>query len=361
VLPLIFMTLGSLIGSFEEVIPLTAIVVALSLRLGWDRFLGVGMSLLAVGCGFAVGVMNPFTTGIAQTIAGLPIFSGAWFRLIAFALVYAMLMAFLLSNARRCERATLATTDASNSTPEPDLSHVDKITPSAADSAELVENPLLPKALRAFVVVFVIGIAAIIACSVVPVPGLSNLVFPVCALTFLLCGIIAPLLTGCGLRQWSSWFLGGTKAIAPGALLVLMASSISFMLTEGHVLDTIIYYASTYLADKPGWLTILGIYLLVMLLEFAIPSGSAKAFLLVPLLTPLVDLIGISRQLAVIAYIFGDGFTNVLYPTNPALLIALSLSGLSYGQWIRRAWPFFLGLLGLTSAMLLVGLAIGYA
>ncbi|MCL2878862.1 MAG: hypothetical protein FWF29_01335, partial [Treponema sp.] len=94
ILPLIFMLLGSLIGSFEEVIPLTAIVVALSLRLGWDRYVGVGMSLLAVGCGFSVGIMNPFTTGIAQTLASLPIFSGAWFRIICFVLIYALLMVF---------------------------------------------------------------------------------------------------------------------------------------------------------------------------------------------------------------------------------------------------------------------------
>jgi len=378
ILPLIFMLLGSLIGSFEEVIPLAAIVVALALRLGWDRFMGLGMSLLAVGCGFAVGVMNPFTTGIAQSIAGLPIFSGAWFRIIAFVLVYALLMAFLLLNARRCERARGKGSrgDGQGGHIEPPLH-----TTSVASENHLrttgggrpytgghmgpplhaeLDNPLMPKALRAFVIVFVIGIVAIIACSVIPVPGLSDLVFPVCALTFLLCGIIAPLRCGSSVRQLGKWFLGGIKAIAPGALLVLMASSISFMLTEGQVLDTIIYYTSGYLVDKPVGVTLIGIFFLIMLLEFAIPSGSAKAFLLMPLFVPLVDLLDIERQLLVLAYIFGDGFTNVFYPTNPALLIALSLGGLSYGQWIRRAWPFFVGLLALSIIMLLVGLAIGY-
>ena len=361
ILPFIFMLLGTLIGSFEEVIPLTALVVALALRLGWDRFLGLGMSLLAVGCGFAVGVMNPFTTGIAQSIAALPIFSGAWLRIICFVLVYALLMSFLLLNARRCERTNAQTATAGIAGP------------GSATAAEAIEqkadlpavddgdaNPLMTKALRSFVLVFVIGIAAIISCSIIPVPGLSDLVFPVCALTFLLCGIISPLRCGCSLRQLASWFVKGIKAIAPGSLLVLMASSISFMLTEGRVLDTIIFYTNDFLVDKPGWATILGIYLLIMALEFAVPSGSAKAFLLMPLLTPVVDLIDIPRQLLVLAYIFGDGFTNVFYPTNPALLIALSLGGLSYGQWIRRTWPFFVCLLVLTSLILLVGMAIGY-
>jgi uncharacterized ion transporter superfamily protein YfcC len=210
------------------------------------------------------------------------------------------------------------------------------------------------------VTVFAVGIGLIIACSVVPVPGLSSIVFPVTALTFLLCGIIAPLLSGCGGRKLGKWFLGGVKAIAPGALLVLMASSISFMLTEGRVLDTIIYYASNFLLDKPGWVAVIGIYFLVLILEFAVASGSAKAFLLIPLIAPLVDLLDIPRQLSVLAYAFGDGFSNVLYPTNPALLIALSISGVSYGRWFKRTWLFFLGLLIITSAILLVGLAVGY-
>ncbi|MCL2757062.1 MAG: AbgT family transporter [Coriobacteriia bacterium] len=380
ILPLIFMLLGTLIGSFEEVIPLVAIVVALSLRLGWDRLQGLGMSLLAVGCGFSVAVMNPFTAGIAQTLAGLAIFSGAWLRIVSFVLVYALLMTFLLLNARRCEKAgiknrfglTAGTTSVASASTAATANGT-TTTDVTTDVTTVVENgsknpigrkedvdPRLSKALKAFVIVFVIGIAAIISCSIIPLPGLSDIVFPVCALTFLLCGIISPLICGCGMRQWILWFFNGMKAIAPGALLVLMASSISFMLTEGKVLDTIIFYANNFLADKPGGVTILGIYALIMILEFAIPSGSAKAFLLIPLLAPLVDLIDINRQLLVLAYVFGDGFTNVFYPTNPALLIALSLGGLSYGKWIKKTWPFFAALLILTSALLLIGLAIGY-
>ncbi|MCL2880040.1 MAG: AbgT family transporter, partial [Treponema sp.] len=223
-----------------------------------------------------------------------------------------------------------------------------------------IDNPLMPQALKAFVIIFIIGIAIIISCSVIPLSGLSGLTFPVTALTFLLCGIISPLRCGCKAGQLGAWFLGGIKAIAPGALLVLMASSISYMLSEGRVIDTIIYYTNGFLADKPAWATILGMYVLIMLMEFAIPSGSAKAFLLIPLLAPLVDLLGIHRQLLVLSYNFGDGFTNVFYPTNPALLIALSLGGLSYGQWIRHTWRFFLGLLIVTALILLAAMAIGF-
>jgi uncharacterized ion transporter superfamily protein YfcC len=302
--------------------------------------------------------MNPFTTGISQSLAALPMFSGAWLRIISFILVYALLMAFLLLRARRNERDGMGKDAGSDDGTESAITGSTIIDPD--DSDKETPTPLMPKALRAFIIIFAIGIAMIIACSIVPLPGLSDLVFPVCALTFLVCGIISPLRCGCGFRQLATWFLKGVKAIAPGALLVLMASSISFMLTEGRVLDTIIFYTNGFLAGKPGWVTILGIYLLSMAMNFFIPSGSAKAFLLIPLLVPIVDLAGIPRQLLILAYIFGDGFTNVFYPTNPATLIALSLCGLSYGQWIRNTWRFFLGLLILTSVMLLAGLAIGY-
>lgn len=359
-IPLVFMLMGTLIGSFEEVIPLTPIVVALALSLGWDRLQGVAMSLLAVGCGFAVGVMNPFTTGIAQTIAGLPMFSGAWLRLISFALVYGLLMAFLLWNGRQAQRQN----DGAAGQQDDGLGQGDRAAGTPVDSPAdtfSAADPQLMRALRAFVIILLTGIVIIISLSVIPLAGLADLVFPVVALTFLLCGLVAPLRTGCGGRQLAAWFWQGVKAIAPGALLVLMASSISFMLTEGRVLDTILFYASNLLANTPSWLAILGIYLLVLIMEFAIPSGSAKAFLLMPLIAPLVGLLGISTQLAVVAYGFGDGFTNVFYPTNPALLIALSISGLSYGQWIKRTWPFLLALLLLTTGILIFGLVIGYS
>jgi uncharacterized ion transporter superfamily protein YfcC len=364
-LPFVFMLLGSLIGSFEETIPLSAIVVALSLRLGWDRFLGLGMSLLAVGCGFAVGIMNPFTVGIAQSIAGLPIFSGVSLRILSFVLVYALLMLFLLKGVRRAERANRQAAGgggaAAGGAATMTQGGVERTDALFDASMQAEGNPRMRRALRAFVTVLLLGIASIISCSVAPSPGLSDAVFPVTALTFLLCGLIAPPLSGTSARQLGAWFAKGVAAIAPGALLVLMASSISYMLTTGHVLDTLIYHAGNYLADKPGWFAILGIYLLVLLMEFAVASGSAKAFLLMPLLAPLSDIIDLPRQLTVVAYAFGDGFTNVFYPTNPALLIALSICGLSYGQWIRRTWPFLLGLLVLTGAILVCGLAAGYA
>ena len=110
----------------------------------------------------------------------------------------------------------------------------------------------------------------------------------------------------------------------------------------------------------PNWAVILFIYLIVLVMNFFIPSGSAKAFMLIPLIVPMAKIFGISSQLCVLAFAFGDGFSNVFYPTNPALLISLGLADISYGDWFRWSWKFQAMNLLLTSLLLLVGLAIGY-
>ena len=108
---LFFMAMGSFIGSFEECVPLVPIVVALAIKLGWDALVGIGMSLLAAGCGFAAGICNPFTIGVAQQLAGLPMFSGMWFRILSFALIYALLVTFLCGYARKIEKQPVDKTD----------------------------------------------------------------------------------------------------------------------------------------------------------------------------------------------------------------------------------------------------------
>ena len=146
----------------------------------------------------------------------------------------------------------------------------------------------------------------------------------------------------------------------PAVLLILMASSIKYTLTEANILDTLLHWAVTAAAGMPRWVVILFLYGLVLVMNFFISSGSAKAFLLMPLIVPVAQLFGIPAQLCVVAFAFGDGFSNVLYPTNPALLISLGLADVSYSDWFRWSWKFHALNLLLTSALLLFGLTVGY-
>lgn len=336
---LLMMSMGAFIGSFEECIPMIPIAISLSIAMGWDVMVGLGMSLLAVGFGFSSGVMNPFTVGVAQNLAGLPMFSGLWLRGVSFVIIYGMVLGYLVIYAKRLER----------NNPQP---------LNAVSVEKSMDDPRMDKALGAFVAIIGCGLLCVIIFGLIP--ALSDLVLPLTAIMFLVGSLVSVRLSGVKFKQYGKWFLQGMKTLAPAVLLLLMASSIRYILAQGAVMDTILHGAISFIADKPQVLTILLIYLLVLMLNMFISSGSAKAFLLIPLIMPMIDMVGMTRQLAVLAFAFGDGFSNVFYPTNVALLIGLSIADVSYGKWFRFTWKIQLLNLVVTSLILLFGLQIGY-
>ncbi len=329
-----FMAMGAFIGSFEECVPLIPIVVSLAVSLGWDTLTGLGMSLLAVGCGFASGVFNPFTVGVAQSIAGQPMFSGVSLRILSFVLIYGLLILFLRRHAKKHEK------------------------PTDIKNTEFTPDEKMDKALHLFVIILGVGILLVLSSGFITF--LQDFTMIIVALAFLVAGIVSCLIAGMTPKELGKSFVKGVVIILPAVLLILMASSVKYILTEGKILDTILYGAVNIAKDLPHWAIILFIYLIVLIMNFFISSGSAKAFLLIPLIIPLAQLFGISEQLSIVAFAFGDGFSNVFYPTNAALLIALSLVNVSYGKWIKYSWKFQAMNLVLTSLLLLLGLAVGY-
>lgn len=336
VVVLFFMAMGSMIGSFEECVPLVPLVCALAISLGWDKMTGVGMSLLAAGCGFAAGVCNPFTVGVAQQLAGLPMFSGVWLRAVAFVLIYLLLFLFLRIYAKKIERP-LANVQA---------------------AIQFTNDPKMNTGMICFVSILGVGIAFILSSALIP--ALQDLTMPIVAVMFLAAGIVSALVSGMSGKDLLKSFFSGITSILPAVLMILMASSIKYTLEEANVLDTILHAAVGMAERLPNWTVILFIYLIVLVMNFFIPSGSAKAFMLIPLIVPMAEIFGISAQLCVVAFAFGDGFSNVFYPTNPALLISLGLADVSYGNWFKHSIKFQLLNLLLTSGILLLGLTIGY-
>ena len=332
---LFFMAMGSLIGSFEEAVPMVPIVVALAVRLGWDPLVGLGMSILAIGCGFSAGVCNPFTVGVAQELAGLPMFSGIWLRLLSFALVYVLLIAFLYFYAKKIEK------------------------PIESDSFKntFVYDAKMAKGLKLFAGIMCAGILLVL--SSVVLTFLQDITMIIVAITFLIAGIVGVAATGRG-GNIPKTFFNGVSSVFAAVFMILMANSIKYTMVEGNILDPILQGMVDTAATLPGWSVILFIYLIVLIMNFFIASGSAKAFLLMPLIIPIAETFDISAQLCIIAYAFGDGFSNVFYPTNPVLLISLGLADVDYGKWFKWSWKFqFLNLI-LTSGILLLGLVIGY-
>ena len=336
VLTLLFMAMGSMIGSFEECVPMVPIVVALAVSLGWDALVGVGMSLLAAGCGFAAGVCNPFTVGVAQELAGLPMFSGVWLRLVSFGMIYMLLLAFLRFYAKRIQRP---------------LNQND-------NGYDFQNDPAMNGGLVCFASIMGIGFAFILCSGFIT--ALQDYTMIIVAVMFLAAGISSTLVSGMSAKELGKTALSGVVSMLPAVLMILMASSIRYTLEEANILDTILHGAMDLAQNLPKWAVVEFIYLLVLGMNFFIPSGSAKAFMLIPLIVPMAQMFGISAQLCVLAFAFGDGFSNVFYPTNPALLIGLGLADVSYGDWFKWSGKFQLINLVLTALLLLVGFCIGY-
>jgi len=203
-----------------------------------------------------------------------------------------------------------------------------------------------------------VGILLVFCSAVFPV--LQDLTIVIVALMFLVAGIAATLVSGMSGRDLGKHFVNGLVSILPAVAMILMASSIRYTMEEAGILSIILEAAVEVARTLPKWVVILFIYLLVLVMNFFISSGSAKAFLLMPLIAPLAEVFGISAQLCVVAFAFGDGFSNVFYPTNPVLLISLGLADVSYGKWVKWSWKFQVANLLLTSLVLLFGMIVGY-
>jgi len=330
----VFMSVGSFIGIFEEVIPLIPIMVMLAINLGWDTMTGLGMTLLSTGIGFSAAVTNPFTVGIAQGIAGLPPFSGSFYRLFIFFVIYLFTFLFISQYAKKID------------------------TNIVSDVKVFKENMTNPRAIKFFLVVMSIMLLTVLSSPFVPF--IQAIVLPLIGLFFLVASFGSNLMIGIKIKDILKNWLNGAKAMSPGIVLILLATSVKYIIVSGGIMDTILFDASLIIENSSRLVALIGTYGMTMLLNFFIGSGSAKAFLMMPILSPLMDLAGVSRQLAVLAFQFGDGFSNILYPTNAVLLIGLGISDVSYMKWFKWIIGFQIFLMLLSVGFLALGLAMGY-
>ena len=342
---LFFMLFGASFGIFEELIVLVPFCLILARKMGWDSLTGLGMSLLSAGIGFGAAVFNPFTLGVAQKLAGLPLYSATPYRLAIFISSFLLVQVFLRTYARRIEK-------------NPDRSLVRREDLELDEAGPLSYPPGVDLALRLFSFFLLLILALLVASFFIPF--LSEITFPLIAILFL-SGSLTSVLASRTLpfKKAARALLDGLLGVAPAILLILMAMSIKQIVTRGGVMDTILYAAVSKLGGMSPTLALLWIWLLILFLNFFIGSGSAKAFLVLPILLPLVDMTGLSRQIAVQAFIFGDGFSNLLYPTNAALMIGLGFSPVGYTKWLRWEIPLQAGLAALSLAWLYMGYFLG--
>lgn len=337
-LPLIFMLLAATAGVFEEAIPLVPIVCAMAISLGWDNMTGLTLSLIPCACGYAAGLVNPFGTGVAQKVGGLVVFSGIWMRIVTFAVLYAIQIVFIFLYTNRYEKA-----------------HPMNI---QAEKMAFDKDENTGRGLVTFGAIILAGVLIII--SSVFIKFLQDYTLVVFALCFLVGGILGCSIAKMKVKDFFKAFLTGIKSMAPALAMILFASSIKYILSESLTIDALIMKLMNVTGSMSPYALILFIYLVVLVLEFFVPSGSAKAFLLIPLLMPIGSVYGLPGNLIVLAYIFGDGIANVLYPTNPGLLIALNLADTNYPKYLKYVWKLMLPLLAATCLLLCFALKVGY-
>jgi uncharacterized ion transporter superfamily protein YfcC len=333
----LFSFFGAAFGMCEEAMPFALIFVPLAISLGYDSIVGVCLTFLAAGVGFAGAFLNPFTLQIAQGIAGVKPVSGWEYRLLVWALSTGLAIAWVMIYAARIRK------DPTKS-PMHELDRERREELRAGREAQAAftwRHGLALGALGAAVVAMIVGVIAL-DWYIAELGGL-----------FFAMGLAAGAAGGMGPSRLARAFVAGCKDMAGAALIVGFAGGILVILESGGVMDTILHGLGSLTAALPPLLAADAMYGIQMALNFFIPSGSTKAALTMPLMAPLADLSGITRQTAVLAYQFGDGFTNMVIPTSGVTIGTLAMARIPYQRWLRWHWPMQAAFVVLSLALLI--------
>ncbi|MDO4379888.1 MAG: AbgT family transporter [Clostridia bacterium] len=346
------MFLSSTAGILEESVTLVPIAVAISLALGWDSLVGLSISLVAIAFGFTAATFNPFNVVTVQKLAGIPVFSGLWLRIVMFVLVYAVLATFVVLYAKKIEKDPKKSISY-----ESDKALREKY--RLEDSEAVLADEKTKKATRAFVLCVCAVIVCIILDFALSLSGMLSM--PGMAILFTVGGLSAGYLSGLRGKKLANGFVRGVKTIAPAIPLIFFILAITYILDEGMIVHTILNYVYSLIRGLSPYSAILLLFAFVVVLEFFIGSGTAKAFLIMPIVAPLAQLVGISGNSVVLTFCMGDGFTNLLYPTSGIMIIAIGLVNVSYGKWLKFTWKLFLAEAILAVAIMHFSIFIGYA
>lgn len=315
---ILFSTFGAVFGMSEETLAFIVIIIPLAISMGYDSLTGLCMVYVAAHVGFSGAVLNPFTVGLAQGLSGLPLFSGYAYRMVCWAVLTTLLIVIVLVYAHRVKRT-------------PTLSPMYE---ADAHWRELSAVSLEEEAGKGGRIIALLLLLATVVSLVVGVMKFDWYLTEISAV-FLAMGIFSGYACRLTTDDIIREFTTGAKDILGAAIVVGMASGIIIILENGHIIDTILHAMAQGLADGSRIVAVEIMYVIQTAINIIIPSGSAKAALTMPIMAPFSDVIGLSRQATVMAYQFGDGFTNMITPTSGVLMGALALARVPYGVWVK--------------------------
>jgi uncharacterized ion transporter superfamily protein YfcC len=319
---IVFVVGSSTIGMAEEYIPFVPVLVALALALRYDAIVGVAIVTLGYSIGYGVATINPFTVLIAQDVAGLQPASGMWYRLILMAVFVPIGVHHIWRYAARV-----------------------RSDPSLSLMAGLPRPPLAePQDAPALTATHKLVLLSVISVLAVLVWGLTTQGWYLVEMSalFLVLGVVIAALARMSPDDAATQFSAGAAELTMTALLVGFARAIQVVLDDGAVIDTIVHGLSLPLQTLGPSLAAVGMMIVQSVTNLFIPSGSGQAYVTMPIMAPLADVVGVPRQVAVLAFQFGDGFTNIIVPTNPVIIGILAVAGVPYARWLRFVLPFML-------------------
>ena len=335
------------IGMAEEYIPFVPLLVVLTAALGMDAIVAVGVMAVGYGVGYGAALINPFTVFIAQDVAGVPQGSGLGYRALLLLLFLAVGFHHVWRYARRVQADPSSSLLAGVPTAD---------TPAVtAGSGSGYDLPLTGR--------HRLVLLSLLAALALLIYGLKTwhwYLVEMGALFLGLCVLMA-LVSRLSADDAAREFGVGASELTMTALLVGFARTIEVVLSDGRVIDTIVAGLAAPLERLGPELAAVGMFAVQSVFNLFVPSGSGQAYVTMPLMAPLADLVGVTRQTAVLAFQFGDGFTNILVPTNPVLIGILAIAGVPYLTWVRFLMPFMIKVWLLGSAALVVAVLIGFS
>jgi len=329
VVSLLFATGGALIGLQEEIIAMTPVLLYFSARLGYNAFVAVAISYGSAILGASFSPINPFAVVIAQNLAELPFLSGSIYRLLVFLAAFIFYMILIIRYANK--------------------NKIEKVDEKVESKENLSKESII-----------ILGLLAVT--FIILIYGMLELNWGFIEMTaeFFILGIIVGLIGKLGINGTSEAYIEGFKTMIFAGVIIGLANSISLILKQGMIIDTIIHGLFTPMQYLPKSLAAVSMLISQALLHLPIPSYSGQAILTMPILLPLSDLIGLSRQVCVLAYQYGAVMMDMLIPTNGGLMAIIAIAGISFNKWFKFAFKLTLYILGLGAIAIILAVYIGF-
>lgn len=327
VLMAVFAIIDAFIGMPELCMVYVPIILPLMLVLGFDSITAAAVALCGSAAGFTAALTNPFTVAIAQKIAGLPLYSGIAFRVVTLIVTLIVGILFVMRYANKIKKNPLA-----SSMYELDLTKREELLESNNNNVEKATKNEKLAGISA-ILIFCIMIFGVLQYQW-DMPQIGGI--------FIAMGIVSGLLGGLSTRQISDAFTEGCHDVLIGALIIGIARGVAVVMVQGQIMDTIVYGLAQMVQSLPSAITVLGMLVVQTLFNFLVPSGSGQTLITMPIMAPLADIVGVTRQTAVLALQYGDGLSNIFYPTSGYFMASLALAGIPWEKWAKFMLPLFL-------------------